>query len=73
VREISGEQPVPPSFDVRAFNRVVIDEFRANNGRMTDERFRDVRLVLLTPARFRWSRSTTGHEGRVRYRNSGLS
>ncbi|MBV8934108.1 MAG: nitroreductase family deazaflavin-dependent oxidoreductase [Kutzneria sp.] len=34
--------------DIRAFNRSVIEEFRANNGRVSDERLRHAPLVLLT-------------------------
>ncbi|WP_028921205.1 nitroreductase/quinone reductase family protein [Pseudonocardia acaciae] len=34
--------------DVHAFNRAIIDEFRANNGRVSHEMLRNARLVLLT-------------------------
>lgn len=34
--------------DIKAFNRSIIDEFRANNGKISDERLQGGRLVLLT-------------------------
>ncbi|GDY29292.1 nitroreductase/quinone reductase family protein [Gandjariella thermophila] len=34
--------------DVRAFNRAIIEEFRANNGRVSHDMLRDAALVLLT-------------------------
>ncbi|QWF76728.1 nitroreductase/quinone reductase family protein [Amycolatopsis sp. CA-230715] len=34
--------------DMRAFNRAIVEEFRANNGKVDNEMLRDARLVLLT-------------------------
>jgi deazaflavin-dependent oxidoreductase (nitroreductase family) len=45
--------------DMRAFNRSVIDEFRANRGRVGHEPLKDARLVLLTTRGARTGRPRT--------------
>jgi Fe-S-cluster-containing hydrogenase component 2 len=38
---------MPPHRDAHALNRSVIEEFRANNGQVTNARLREIPLVLL--------------------------
>lgn len=45
--------------DVHAFNRSIIDEFRANNGRVSHEMLKNARLVLLTTTGARTGRPRT--------------
>lgn len=45
--------------DMRAFNRSVIDEFRANRGRVSHEPLKNARLVLLTTRGARTGRPHT--------------
>ena len=45
--------------DIRVFNRTVIEEFRANGGRLSDERLHGDRLVLLTTTGARTGREHT--------------
>jgi deazaflavin-dependent oxidoreductase (nitroreductase family) len=45
--------------DIRAINRSVIEDFRANNGQVTNGRLKDIPLVLLTTTGARTGRPHT--------------
>jgi deazaflavin-dependent oxidoreductase (nitroreductase family) len=47
-KRFAREQLVSMPDDIQAFNRSVVEEFRANNGEMTNDMLRGSRLVLLT-------------------------
>jgi deazaflavin-dependent oxidoreductase (nitroreductase family) len=50
---------MPTAIKIRAFNRSVIEEFRARNGKVTHPRLRDVQLILLTTTGARTGRPHT--------------
>lgn len=50
---------MPAPRDIRSINRPVIEEFRANNGQVTNARLRDILLILLTTTGARTGRAHT--------------
>lgn len=50
---------MPTPSEIRAFNRLVIEEYRASNGKVTDPRLQGVPLVLLTTTGIRTGRPHT--------------
>jgi deazaflavin-dependent oxidoreductase (nitroreductase family) len=50
---------MPAPSEIRAFNRSVIEEYRAGNGKVTDPRLQGVPLVLLTTTGARTGRPHT--------------
>jgi deazaflavin-dependent oxidoreductase (nitroreductase family) len=50
---------MPAPRDIQSINRPVIEEFRANNGQVTNARLRDIPLILLTTTGARTGRTHT--------------